>query len=119
MSLLQDEVVNWHCLRIAGGETTSTFLAGTTYFLLKNPSTMRKLTSEIRMAFPSYGSINAQEAQRLPYLQAVINEGLRIYPPASQGAPRTSTGFELHSRYIPAGVSISFRYHWSLERSSR
>ncbi|USP74920.1 cytochrome P450 [Curvularia clavata] len=93
-------------LAIAGGETVSTFLAGTTFFLLNKPSTMKKLTTEIRDAFPTYDTINAQRAQQLPYLQAVIQEGLRMYPPGSQGFPRISPGFELHGKYVPQGVEV-------------
>ncbi|RJE20956.1 Cytochrome p450, partial [Aspergillus sclerotialis] len=92
-------------LAIAGGETVSTFLAGTTFFLLKNPVVLKKLTTEIREAFGSFDDIGAQKAQQLPYLQAVMNEGLRIFPPGSQGFPRISPGFELHGEYIPPGVS--------------
>jgi cytochrome P450 len=99
---------------VAGGETVSTFLAGTTSFLLQHPNTLRRLQAEIRSAFPSYESINAQKAQQLPYLQAVINEGLRLYPPGSQGFPRVSPGFQIHGRYVPAGVglvsSLSLRF---------
>lgn len=90
---------------IAGGETVSTFLAGTTFFLLKNPVVLKKLTAEIRKAFGSFDEIEAQKAQQLPYLQAVINEGLRIFPPGSQGFPRISPGFWLHDRFIPPAVS--------------
>lgn len=90
--------------RIAGGETVSTFLAGTTCFLLQHPEKLQLLVSEIRGAFKSYDNIKAQPAQQLQYLQAVISEGLRLFPPGSQGAPRISSGFELHSRYIPEGV---------------
>lgn len=91
---------------IAGGETVSTFLAGVTYFLLKHPQKLKTLVTEIREAFKSYADINAKDAQQLTYLQAVINEGLRLFPPASQGSPRISSGFELHGRYIPQGVSF-------------
>ncbi|KAE8143178.1 cytochrome P450 [Aspergillus pseudotamarii] len=91
-------------LAIAGGETVSTFLAGTTFFLLKNPDVLNQLTAEIRGAFTSFGEIEAQKAQQLSYLQAVINEGLRIYPPGSQGFPRISPGFELHGEFIPPGA---------------
>ncbi|KAF2867458.1 cytochrome P450 [Massariosphaeria phaeospora] len=93
-------------LAIAGGETVSTFLAATTFCLLKRPATLKLLSEEIRAAFPSYDAINAMKAQQLPYLQAVINEGLRMYPPGAQGFPRISTGFELHSRHIPAGTEV-------------
>ncbi|PKX94106.1 cytochrome P450 [Aspergillus novofumigatus IBT 16806] len=91
---------------IAGGETVSTFLAGTTCFLLQHPDKLDRLVSEIRGAFQSYDEIKAQAAQQLPYLQAVINEGLRLCPPGSQGSPRISPGFELHGRYIPEGAEI-------------
>lgn len=102
--------------RIAGGETVSTFLAGTTCFLLQHPEKLNRLVSEIRGAFSSYEEINSKSAQQLSYLQAVINEGLRIFPPGSMGSPRVSPGFELHGRYIPAGVRIpSFvRESWRL-----
>ncbi len=90
--------------RIAGGETVSTFLAGTTCFLLQHPEKLNLLVSEIRGAFKSYDDINAQRAQQLQYLHAVINEGLRIFPPVSYGLPRVSPGFELHGRHIPVGV---------------
>ncbi|CAG8976723.1 hypothetical protein HYALB_00012521 [Hymenoscyphus albidus] len=91
-------------LAIAGGETVSTFLAGTTFFLLKNLTTMQKSVDEIRGAFSLYEEIDAQKAQRLPYLQAVINEGLRLFPPGSQVFPRVSPGFNLHGKFIPQGV---------------
>ncbi|RYP76857.1 hypothetical protein DL769_003543 [Monosporascus sp. CRB-8-3] len=91
---------------IAGAETVATFLAGTTCFLLQHPDKLQRLVSEIRGAFTSYDDIKAQRAQKLKYLQAVINESLRLFPPGAQGAPRLSPGFELHGRYIPKGTEI-------------
>ena len=93
--------------RIAGGETTSTFLAATTYYLLQNAPVYAKLQAEIRNAFTDYASITAAAAQRLPYLQAVISEGLRMYPPGSQGFPRLSPapGTTVAGHWIPEGVS--------------
>lgn len=77
---------------IAGGETSSTFLASVTYFILQNPSAYAKLIAEIRKSFSSYSEITAAKALKLPYLQAVISEGLRIHPPGSHGFPRISPG---------------------------
>ena len=91
--------------RIAGGETTSTFLGAVTYYLLKHPSAYTELQKEIRSAFKSYQDINALAAQQLPYLQAVIAEGLRIYPPGSQGFPRVSPGSYISGYWVPEGVS--------------
>lgn len=89
---------------IAGGETVATTLTGITYFLSQNPHVFERLATEIRGSFKAYQDINATVAQQLPYLQALINEGLRLFPPASGGAPRVSPGFELHGHYIPQGV---------------
>lgn len=91
--------------RIAGGETVSTFLAGATYYLLKDPQRFDKLKQEVRSRFSAYSEINATAAQQLPYLQAVIHEGLRIYPPGSQGFPRISPGTFVGSHWVPPGVS--------------
>lgn len=49
---------NSSILVIAGSETTATALAGATYFLLKNPDTMAKLTDEVRSTFTTEEEIN-------------------------------------------------------------
>lgn len=91
-------------ISIAGGETVSTFLAAVTYYLLTHPETYHKLRQEIRARYGKYDEIDANTALQLPYLQAVISEGLRIYPPGSQGFPRVSPGGIVDGVYVPAGV---------------
>jgi cytochrome P450 len=90
--------------RIAGGETVATFLAATTFYLLRDDAVYQKLKAEIRGQFNTYEEITCATAQNLPYLQAVISEGLRIYPPGSQGFPRISPGASIDGIWIPAGV---------------
>lgn len=91
---------------IAGGETVSTFLVACTYHLLAtSPSSpdspYGRLRREIRSGFPSHSAIDAQKAQQLPYLQAVISESLRIYPPGSQGFPRLCPGQTIDDTGFP------------------
>lgn len=105
-------------LVIAGGETVSTFLAACTYYLLQTPGAYEKLRDEIRGAFEGYSEIDAAKAGRLPYLAAVVAEGLRIYPPGSQGFQRLSPGAEVDGYYIPKGVSFS-QFSSSLLQSFR
>ncbi|KAK2754364.1 hypothetical protein FQN54_007008 [Arachnomyces sp. PD_36] len=93
-------------LVLAGGETVSTILTGSTYLLLKHPEKLKRLVVEIRGAFKSYDDIKAQPAQQLEYLQAVINEGFRLLPPGPHGSARISPGFSLHGQYIPEGTEI-------------
>ncbi|KAK0636059.1 cytochrome P450 [Bombardia bombarda] len=103
-------------LAIAGGETTATFLAAATYYLLVNPTTLQKLQREIRDRFPSYDEIDSTAARQLPYLQAVISEGLRIYAPGSVGFPRISTGMKVGDYFVPAGAEIS-THAWTVTHS--
>ncbi|KZL72864.1 benzoate 4-monooxygenase cytochrome P450 (BCL4p) [Colletotrichum tofieldiae] len=105
-------------LTIAGGETVATTLSSITFFLAQNPEKFERLTKEIRAAFKSYKEINAVKAQQLPYLQAVINEGLRLFPPASNGASRVSPGFSLHGKYIPEGTEINVS-PWSITHNPK
>ncbi|KAJ5961382.1 benzoate 4-monooxygenase cytochrome P450, partial [Penicillium vulpinum] len=105
-------------LIIAGGETVATFLSATTYHLLKNPSVYAELCQEIRSRFDCLSDINATAAQQLQYLQAVISEGLRIYPPGSQGFPRLSPGTVIGGAYIPPGTEV-YTSAWTVTHDSR
>lgn len=93
-------------LIVAGSETTSTFLAAVTYYLNKNPIVTARLQKEIREAFQESTAIDSDSTAHLPYLSAVIEEGLRIYNPASFGLPRICPGAEINGHYIPAGTVV-------------
>ncbi|CAK7203654.1 hypothetical protein SEUCBS139899_006392 [Sporothrix eucalyptigena] len=72
---------------IAGSDTTATALRTTMLYLMSSPASYRRLADEIRTA-ASEGRISSPvvtdaEARELPYLQAVIKEGLRINPPVA------------------------------------
>jgi cytochrome P450 len=95
-------------LRIAGGETVATELSGITFYLLKTPKAYQKLRDELRTTFTSYSDITCAAALRLPYLQAVIEEGLRIYPSGALGFPRKSPGMHIDGHWIPQGVGLPF-----------
>ncbi|KAI0594386.1 cytochrome P450 [Biscogniauxia sp. FL1348] len=94
-------------LTVAGSETTSTFLSGVTYFLLKNPETLSKLRREVRSAFPSADDITGDATGQLPYLRAVVEEGLRLFPPAAIGLQRVSPGAVVDGHWIPAGTTVA------------
>ncbi|KAI1186008.1 cytochrome P450 monooxygenase-like protein [Nemania serpens] len=94
-------------LIIAGSETTATSLTGTTWFLLQNPSCMENLQKEIRSSFTSVDEITGDSTANLPYLHAVIEEGLRMFPPVPFALPRTSPGAEIDGHYIPKGTVVS------------
>lgn len=75
-------------MTIAGSETTASLLSGCTYYLCMNPTATKKVTKEIRDTFLSARDIQARECARLKYLNAVIQESLRLYPPLVTNLPR-------------------------------
>lgn len=91
---------------VAGSETTASFLCGVTWYLGRGPAAYKKLTDEIRSAFSSYEDINGRATEHLVYLKAVIEEGLRLYPPVGLGAPRVSPGETVDECWVSKGVSI-------------
>jgi len=93
-------------LIVAGSETTATFLIGVTYYLLNRPETLRRLQEEIRNAFTSSQDITSDSTAALPYLSAVIEEGLRIYPPVPMGLPRECPGATIDGHYVPKGAIV-------------
>lgn len=99
---------------VAGSETTATTLSGVTYLLLKHPETYNKLVHEIRSTFKSLEEIKVDEVNKLGYLMAVLQEGLRYYPAVPTGFPRVVPpgGGEISGHFIPEGTSVYIsQYH--------
>ncbi|KAE9983851.1 hypothetical protein EG328_009465 [Venturia inaequalis] len=93
----------------AGTETTASTLSGITYLLTRNPEKLEKLQEELRTAFSSPDSVRATDLAQLKYLNAVISETLRIYPPVPTGLPRVVPrgGFQAGQLVIPGGTYVS------------
>ncbi|CAI7669300.1 unnamed protein product [Penicillium crustosum] len=85
---------NSNVLVIAGSETTATLLSGVTYWLLRTPHAMEKITREIRSAMKSENDITISSTANLPYMLACLKEALRMYPPAPSGQQRMTLGPE-------------------------
>ncbi|KAG8737441.1 hypothetical protein FRC10_008176 [Ceratobasidium sp. 414] len=100
---------------IAGSDTTSNSSCAITYYLAANPSVQRKLQAELDSVLPSTRSPHPPtnqagspplpspsvaakfaDVKTLPYLQACVNEGLRLHSTSGVGLPRV----------IPAGLTL-------------
>lgn len=100
---------NANILVIAGSETTATLLSGVTYWLLRTPDVLRKVTHEVRSSITSESDITFETASRLPYMLTCLNEALRIYPPAPTGLERMTIPpdpVEISGYTIPPGVCL-------------
>jgi len=104
--------VNAFSLSIAGSESTATLLSGATFLLLKNPSTYATLVKEIRTAFQSDAEITIASTNDLTYMEAVLSESLRLYPPVALTLPREVPfgGETIDGTYVPAGTSVGVNH---------
>lgn len=99
-------------LVIAGSETTATVLSGIMSYLLKSPESLKELVEEIRGAFKHEADISVDRVTKLRFLNAVIEEGLRLCPPVPAILPRwvPPEGDFVCGEWLPGQVSPSFPY---------
>lgn len=98
---------------IAGSDTTATAIRTTMLYLMSSPQAYRKLAHEIRTA-AAKGHISSpitdEEARTLPYLQAVIKEGMRVFPPVTGLMPTVVPpgGDVIRGIPVPEGTEIGW-----------
>lgn len=110
--LTQEEASGEALLQVvAGSDTSASTIRLVMLYLLSNPSAYTRLQNEIDTGVAT-GKISSpirdSEARELPYLQAVIKEGLRIMPPAAGAFFKTVPpgGDVIAGKFIPAGTQI-------------
>nr|A0A3Q9FEJ4.1 RecName: Full=Cytochrome P450 monooxygenase astA; AltName: Full=Asperterpenoid biosynthesis cluster protein A [Talaromyces wortmannii]AZQ56742.1 cytochrome P450 [Talaromyces wortmannii] len=108
MSLPELEI-NASTLIVAGSETTATLLSGCTYYLLRNPRVMEKLLNEVRTTFKSEDEIDITTVNGLKYMLAVLDEALRVYPPAPGNFHRLvpKEGSVICEKFVPGETQVS------------
>ena len=112
----QSEIeATFNIIIVAGSETTATTLSGALNHLIRNPDKLRTLIKEIRTSFPTEEAITLSALRGLPYLNAVLHEGLRLCPPIPAGLPRMvpEGGDTVCGQWMPDGTAVSV-HAWTL-----
>ncbi|MCJ1322910.1 hypothetical protein MMC15_008260 [Xylographa vitiligo] len=96
---------------VAGAETTAITLSAIFYYLSRSISVLDKLRGELDAFMQkreSKGPIQMKEALELPYLQAVVKEGLRLFPATGLPMPRLvpTGGLDLAGHHFPEGTVV-------------
>ncbi|MGH2495272.1 MAG: cytochrome P450 [Ktedonobacteraceae bacterium] len=91
----------------AGHETAQNTLSFTFYLLAQHPAVREKLLAELHSVLQGHAP-TAQDLPNLPYLEWVINEAWRVYPPAWTQGRMASEAFELDGYHFPAGTIVVF-----------
>jgi cytochrome P450 len=111
---LRDETMT---LFVAGHETTAQMLAWTWYLLSENRAAADRLNEELRGVLGGRAP-GAADFGKLPYLQAVMNESLRLYPPAYIVARTSMEACELGGYEFPAKTTMLIS-QWVMHRDER
>jgi len=87
----------------AGHETTAVALSWTIYLLAQHPEVLPKIQQELASVLE--GRLPAsQDLSKLVYLEAVVKESLRLYPPAPTTSRMVKTETTMNGYKIPAGT---------------
>ncbi|CAO1940995.1 unnamed protein product [Urochloa humidicola] len=104
----------------AGSETTATTTIWVMSELVRNPAVMQRAQSEVRQLLQGKtGVAEADVHGRLPYLQMVIKETLRLHPPLPLILPRScSEPIKIMGYDVPKGTTV-FVNAWAIGRDEK
>jgi cytochrome P450 len=99
---LRDEAMT---LFLAGHETTANALTWTLYLLSQNPEAEARLHAEVETALGERAP-TFEDLPRLGYVERVLAEGMRLFPPAWGLGRRALRAFSARDYVIPAGALV-------------
>jgi len=109
--LADDELVGELTIAfVASHETTSKALAWTLFLLAQHPDVARSVVAEIDDVIGG-GAPEASDLARLPRLDRVLKESLRILPPVAFNVRRASRDTSVLGRALPTGSTVVFSHY--------
>jgi cytochrome P450 len=103
--VLHDELM---ALFLAGHAATSTSISWVMYWTHRDPAILARLRAELA-ALPA--DVEPEAFTRLPYLDAVCNETLRIHPPVVDLYRKLRVPLRIGAHTVPAGTGVAVFTH--------
>lgn len=105
--ITEDEIVGQaFVFLLAGYETSSNTLAFTCYLLALHPECQSKVQEEVDDFFTRHESPDYTNVQELKYLDMVISEALRLYPPGFRFARDINQDCVVNGQFLPKGATL-------------
>lgn len=104
----KDEDLMWdvHDVIFAGHETTASALAASLFLIAGSPQVLRKIQEELRENLPGKRLPTFDDISKLKYLEMVLNESLRLYPPTALIGRRAKSADVISGYEIPKGANV-------------
>ncbi|WUI01234.1 cytochrome P450 [Spirillospora sp. NBC_00431] len=98
---------------LAAHHTTGVAISWTLYLLARHPDAAARAAAELdrvlgERAVPEYGDL-----KKLAYLDRVLREAMRLYPPGPYGAREATEDLVLGGYAVPAGTTIFYPF-WAV-----
>ncbi|RWR86638.1 geraniol 8-hydroxylase-like protein [Cinnamomum micranthum f. kanehirae] len=104
---------------VAGSDTSASTIEWAMAELRHNPDTMSMARSELKETVPKGKQLEESDIARLPYLQAVVKETLRLHPPAPLLIPhRAESTVEICGYIIPKDAQVIVNA-WAIGRKPK
>ncbi|KAM9854475.1 thromboxane-A synthase [Aulostomus maculatus] len=105
--MTEDEIVGQaFVFLLAGYETSSNTLAFTCYLLALHPECQRKVQEEVDDFYCRHESPDYTNIQELKYLEMVMCEALRLYPPGFRFAREVERDCVVNGQSLPKGATL-------------
>lgn len=120
LNMSHEEIeINAMMLVIGGSESVATVLVGITSYLLRKKSKLQALIDEVRSSFQDESAITGNTVSNLPYLNTVLQEGLRMCPtiPDSMRREVSTGGAAGAAEFLPQGTVVSIP-QWATYQST-
>ncbi|XP_037507676.1 thromboxane-A synthase [Rhipicephalus sanguineus] len=108
-TVLDDDDItqNAFLVLVAGYETTSNTLTLVSHMLINHPDVQEKVRQELLAALGTDEEISYNTIQKLTYLNCVIQETMRLYPPVFAFVTREAVVDKQYGKLkIPAGTAV-------------
>ncbi|MED6200793.1 hypothetical protein PIB30_088708 [Stylosanthes scabra] len=104
-------------LLVAGTDTTAYGLERAMTEVLHSPEVMFKAKQELEETIGRGNPIDESDIAKLPYLQAIVKESLRLHPPAPLLLPRKAkVDVEISGYRVPQGTRVLIN-EWAIGRN--